>query len=316
MYILTDSLLYASFSILIWRSLTYFNYNIINTMFNKLLFKMLLSIIIFSIIFFKVDIKIKLYIEILLFSFLSTHFNIYSPSLNLSNTKRIFCIILGMLISGFLLTIPKFYMYYLNLMSIIIVFIGNPVKMDLKKMSYNINIFALIFITMHNYQYYLFAFYIPILAYIETKSLFSMGFLTALNWILFLFKDYLFKILNKYINYKLIIFLGFLINAIILQLLFFRNDNFIYICTLLLLQGIASGISECFWQLNCVSKNFELYFKSWKYAGILGMISSCLLLLFINVKYLFLIASCTSIIASIFVMIFKENNYKNRWVNL
>ena len=249
----------------------------------------------------------------MIFSFVSTYFKINSSSLNLSNIKRIFCIIIGMLISGFLLTIPNFYMYYLSFTSIITIFIGKIIKTDLKKTSENINVFTLVFIVIHNYQYYLFAFYIPILAYIETESLFFIGFLSALNWILFLFKDYLFRIFNKYINSKIIISIGFLINAIILHLLFFVDNNFIYICILLLLQGIASGIAECFWQLNCVSKNFGFYFKTWKCAGILGMISSCLLLLYINVKYLFIIASITSIVASIFAIISKENNYKNRW---
>jgi len=75
------------------------------------------------------------------------------------------------------------------------------------------------------------------------------------------------------------------------------KSQIIILCSLLF-HGISGGISEGFWDIECIKKEVACYLNAWKVGGILGGITGSFIVYYLGFEKLFFISTLLAFICA------------------
>ena len=290
---LTNSFFIASLSVSFWRLITYFKFYLFRRFLCIKPVRLVLFILLLAYTITNWNIELKLII------FLYFHSLIYSNSENEKIKKKrnwvFILIIVGMLFSGIVIENICFIYILIGLILVCYVFLdfspGKP-QIVIKRQLPDIVITDYILAAFHNFQYYFYAFLVPIL-YVNFHYLAGLG--VALSWILFLPQK---KILNVFFSkwsFRIIIVIGFIITGLLLVIIGCTN-NILLISICLFFQGITGGLSESYWDFASIKSNPRPYWNIWKIMGIAGSLIGGFFMSFFSTELIIIIAGAFAII--------------------
>jgi len=292
-----------------WRIVTYYKCLFIYNMLLSPILKAFITLFLLLISIFNFyDNYLATLVIVILYSIISTYFSINTLNAKINRYVSFSLILLGMIISGMLLNNIIILNIYFSVITIYLMFAGrlenvNKYKtLNLKKAK-NVNACT---VFIHNFHYYMIMIYLPIISLKLFGSIYFVGLIIFLNWILFLFKDNFYRKSNEFLSEYMIIALGFIFTGIFLFIILLV-DNLVITLLVLTLQGISGGVSEKIFCLEDISKHSHEYWHIWKLGGILGAPLGGILGYFTNLQFVFVIASLLSFFVGVINLLRKNS---------
>lgn len=216
------------------------------------------------------------------------------------------CILLGMILCGIVpIPILNFYIAFSILLYLFCARNKTEQQEMLcdKKAIMNVDLACIVF--LHNFHYYVFAFAIALLPLENLNLKILSGLFCAINWVMFLIKGICVRMLQKNISLNKIIFLGFLMSAFFVFGIALNITNIEILIIVILLQGLFSGVAECFFDMNEFKLASKQYWNIWKVGGLLGTLFGGICAEIFGLESIFILSSIFGIIGSVFSLKWK-----------